>query len=119
MPHAQFNLQQDLHMQHDKFTSLRQTVISVSLGICALVGTTSAHAEAPKAIATKVEGAAAAASNVQVDTSKLPAGGKTTSGGLSSKVGNNQYPGTSPIPLPKPKKEALEAIGAAKAKAAQ
>ncbi|MEY2844079.1 MAG: hypothetical protein RI920_2116 [Pseudomonadota bacterium] len=103
-------------MQHEKLIALRQTVISVSLGAAALITATAAQADAPKAIAAKVEGAAAAASEVQVKPAKLPAGVKTTAGAAISKEGDNQYPGTSPVPQPKPRKDALEA-GALKAKA--
>jgi hypothetical protein len=113
------NPEQELHMQHDKFIAMRQAAISVSLSVAALIAATAAHAEGPKAIAAKVDGVAATASGVQVKPGKLPAGGKTTAGSAISKTGDNQYPGTTPRPQPKPKKEALEAIGAAKAKAAQ
>lgn len=103
-------------MQYDKLIALRQTVISVSLGVSALIAATAALAEAPKAIAAKVEGAAAAASGIQAKPSKLPAGGKATAGAAIGKEGDNQYPGTAPGPVPHPRKDALEA-GALKAKA--
>jgi hypothetical protein len=106
-------------MQHDNFIALRQTLVSVSLGVCALIAATPALADAPKAIATKVEGNAAAASSAQIKPGQLPAGAKTTSGAAIGKTGDNQYPGTSPVPLPKPRKDALEAAGALKSKAAQ
>jgi hypothetical protein len=104
-----------MHMQQHKLIALRQTVISVSLGVGTLIAATAVQAETPKAIGAKIDGAEPAASSVQVKPGKLPAGGKTTAGGVISKGGDNQFPGTTPVPLPKPKKDALEA-GALKAK---
>jgi hypothetical protein len=106
-------------MQHDKVISLRRTVISTSLCLVVSIIANVAQAETPKAIAAKVESAEVAASAVQLKPGKIAVEGKTKSGAVIGKTGDNQYPGTTPLPLPKPKKEALEAIGAAKAKAAQ
>ncbi len=102
-------------MQHDKLIALRQTVISVSVGIGALITATAARAEAPKTIAAKVEGTAAATSAVHVKPGKLPASGKTAAGSVVNKGDENAIPGTAPLPVPKPRKDALEA-GALKAK---
>jgi hypothetical protein len=115
----QLQPQQELDMQLNKLIALRQTVLSVSLGIGAMISAASALAESPDAIAAKVENTVTSASGVQVKPGKLPKQGKTTAGAMSGKNGNNQYPGTAPIPLPKPKKDALEAAGALKSKAAQ
>jgi hypothetical protein len=106
-------------MQHDKLIAMRQAVISVSLCVGALIAANVAQAETPKAIAAKIDSATASASGIQVKPGKLPAGSKTTAGAVIGKSGDNQYPGTAPGPIPKPRKDALEAIGAAKAKAAQ
>jgi hypothetical protein len=115
-PHDFLNPSKELHMQHQKLFALRQTVISVALGAAGMLAFSSAHAETPKAIASKVDDAAVAASSVQIKPVKLPKDAKTTANGLSSKVGDNAIPGTAPIPQPKPRKDALEA-GALKAKA--
>jgi hypothetical protein len=114
-----FNSAQEMLMQHEKLNSLRQSLISVSLGVVTLLATTASQAESPKVAAAKIEGAAAAASGLQIKPGKVPEGAKTTAAGAIGKTGDNQYPGTSPLPLPKPRKDALEAAGALKSKAAQ
>jgi hypothetical protein len=113
------NLLQEAHMQRPKLTPSRLSILSVSICISTLISGTPAYAEAAKAISAKVEGAAIAGSGVQIDAGKPPSNGKTKANTVLGKEGHNQYPGVAPKPLPKPKKEALEAIGAAKAKAAQ
>jgi hypothetical protein len=107
-------------MQHDQIIALRQKVFSFSLVVCTLTAGVVAHAETPSKVTDpKTEVAKPSASGAEIKSGKMHAEGKAAAGSLIGKQGHNQYPGTSPKPLPKPKKEALEAIGAAKAKAAQ
>ena len=96
---------------------LRSVLVCSSIGIAAVTSATATETPAQSAVApVAVKPAASAVAN------QLKSSDKAVTKGVSSvgnKSGDNMYPGIS-IPPPKPpKKEALEAAGAAKAKAGQ
>jgi hypothetical protein len=103
-------------MQHRKQSSTRHLMAATSLMLIAVLAAKPAQADSSKPMQKQVVGTSTTASGVNVPQGKLPESGKATAGGVVSKAGDNQYPGVAPVPLPKPRKDALEA-GALKAKA--
>jgi hypothetical protein len=110
----------------DNLTEMTMTLFKLpcllSLSVALTFGMQCARAaEAAVSPAESASAAKLAAKPAGSATTKVPAGGKvaTPATGSVGKAGDNQYPGTTPLPPKPPRKDALEAAGAIKAKAGQ
>jgi hypothetical protein len=94
----------------------------MALGLLSAACAFSAHAADVAPAAATATPTPAAQATTHAKQSKLPGGEKleVKGGPALGQGGGNQYPGTTPGPIPKPHKEALKAAALkAKAKAAQ
>lgn len=101
----------------DKLNPLKHALQATGLAICCVIvhGQAAAADPSTKSPIKGTEAASAPAAS----KGALNAPKTTVNSSLANKTGDNQYPGTAPAPPRPPKKEALEAAGAAKAKAGQ